>query len=78
MSNKGMIIREKNDQKVYRLKYTLTEDGMQIAKRVYEKIQSAMDLAGENMDNPYAFNAYLQIMYENLVAFIGDTKNEMG
>ena len=78
LSNKGMIIREKNDQKVYRLKYTLTEDGMQIAKRVYEKIQSAMDLAGENMDNPDAFNAYLQIMYENLVAFIGDTKNEMG
>lgn len=30
------------------------------------------------MDNPDAFNAYLQIMYENLVAFIGDTKNEMG
>lgn len=77
LMNKGMITREQSDQKVYRLKYNLTDDGMLVAEQFYTKIQLAMDLAGEDMENPDAFNAYLKSMYDHLATFVGETKNEM-
>lgn len=59
--DKGLVIKEGNNQNLYGGLYTLTKQGFSLAKKIRERTNQAVELAGKDLDE-----SSREIMYRSL------------